>query len=315
MIFVVTHMIPTDPATVMLGDKATPQVIRAFRQRWGLDRSVYEQYALYMRNLARGDLGVSIRSGQPVTADIADHLPATVELAVAAMLFSSIVGTSLGICAALTRGRWLDGIIRLTSLAGVSAPVFWTGVLLIVTLFYYLQWFPSGGRLSLTLEPPPHITGLYTVDSLLDGNWRLFIDSVKHLILPAISLGAYYMALFVRLARSSLIEEFQTDYFRTARAKGLTTERVLVHHALRNALVPIISYSGIAFGGLLSGAVVTETIFSWPGLGRYAFENALTFDFPAIMGVTLIIGLMYVAVNFMVDVLQVVADPRLRDTL
>ncbi len=315
MLFLVTHVIPSDPAIAMLSDKAPPEVLEAFRHRWGLDRSLEEQYVVYVGGLLRGDLGVSIRTGRPVATDISERLPATMELALAAMLFSVLGGVLLGVLAALTRGRWLDGLIRLISLAGVSAPVFWTGVILIFVFFYLANWLPAGGRLSLLLEEPRHVTGLYAVDSLAMGNLPVFVDSIKHLILPATSLGLYYMALFVRLVRSGLIEELRKDYLRTARAKGVRTTQLVCHHATRNAAIPILSYGGIVFGALLSGAVVTETIFSWPGLGRYAFENALTLDLPAITGVTLVIGLIYVAINLVIDILQILIDPRLRTSL
>lgn len=315
MMFIVTHIIPSDPAVAMLSDKASQTSVEAFRRRWGLDRSLSQQYLIYMKNLLHGDLGISIRSGRPVAIDIAEYLPATVELALAAMSFSMISGILLGVFAALTRGSWADGVIRLTSLAGVSSPVFWTGVLLIFVFFFQLGWLPSGGRLNPLSREPNSITGLYTLDALITGNLPVFVDSIKHLILPALSLGMYYMALFVRLARSGFLEEFQKDYVRTARAKGLTTLRLLFRHTLKNVAIPLLSYGGVVFGGLLSGAVVTETIFSWPGLGRYAFENALALDFPAIMGVTLVVGILYVGVNMLVDLLQAFVDPRLRDTV
>jgi peptide/nickel transport system permease protein len=311
-IFTITHVIPSDPAVAMLSDKASPQTLDAFRRRWGLDRSPQEQYLIYMRNLLKGDLGTSLRTGRPVTQDIAERAPATMELTVGAMLFSTTLGLGLGIIAALWRGRWQDVVVRLASLIGVSAPVFWTGVISIYLFFYVLNWLPAGGRLSLMLEEPRHVTGLYTIDSLISGNWLLFKDSLRHLLLPSISLGTYYMTLYVRLVRSSLIEEFQKDYFRTARSKGLARSKLVYRHALKNAAIPVLSYGGIVFGALLSGAVVTETIFSWPGLGRYAFQNALSLDFAAITGVTLIIGLMYVIINFLVDLIQLAVDPRVR---
>lgn len=311
-LFVVTHVIPSDPAIAMLSDKAPSEVLEAFRHRWGLDRSLPEQYGIYISQLIRGDLGVSIRTGHPIAEDIAAHMPATVELAIAAMFLSTVGGIVLGTFAALARNSSTDVVIRVVSLAGVSAPVFWTGVMLIFIFFYLLNWFPAGGRLSLLLDPPRHVTGLYTIDAILMGNWATFSDSLRHLALPATSLGAYYMALFVRLVRSGLIEESHKEYVRTARAKGLNTTQLLYRHIMKNAVNPILSYGGVVFGALLSGAIVTETIFSWPGLGRYAFENALTLDFPAIMAVTLIVGLIYVAVNLVVDVLQLFLDPRLR---
>jgi peptide/nickel transport system permease protein len=315
MTFVIGHVIPSDPTAAMLSDKATPEVIEAFQRRWGLDRPSHEQYLVYLRNLLSGDLGVSIGSGRPVATEIGERLPATVELALAAMFISVVGGILLGVLAAVKRGSWLDDLIRIISLAGVSAPVFWTGVLLIFAFYYSLNWLPAGARLSLVTEPPPQITGFYTVDSLLAGDLSLFRESLKHLVLPAFSLGSYYLAYFLRLTRSGIIEEMQKDYVRTAEAKGLRGWQILFRHALRNATLPLLSYSGVAFGGLLAGAVVTETIFAWPGLGRYAFRNATYLDFPAIMSVTLVIALMYSLVNLVVDILQAALDPRVRETI
>lgn len=312
--FMLTYLIPADPLAMVLSERAMahPEIVQAYRQRWGLDQPPYVRYVRYVGNLLRGDLGESVATQQPVGADLLRFLPATVELALAATVVAILVGVPLGAVAAVRRDRWADHLARIGSLVGVSTPVFWLG-LLVLTLFYYrLGLFPGPGRLDAAIAPPPLRTGLLVVDGLLAGRWDAFADALRHLVLPALVLAAYSMGVITRITRSSVLEVLAQDYIRTARAKGLTERVLLVRHALRNALLPTVTMIGLAFGNLLAGAVMTETIFAWPGIGRYAVDAASKLDFPAIMGVTLLVAVMYVCINFVVDLSYGVLDPRVR---
>lgn len=312
--FVISHLVPADPLGIVLSERAMahPEIVQAYRARWGLDRSLPEQYWLYLRGLLGGDLGMSIASQRPVADDLAQFLPATLELALGAMLVTIALGPPLGILAALRRNRWADHVIRVVSLLGISVPVFWLGLLALNLFYFRLNWLPGPGRLSPVLTPPPAVTGLLTVDSLLHGDWPAFWSSLQHLILPSLVLGSYTLGTISRMTRASLLEVLSQDYIRTARAKGLGEETVILVHALKNALIPTVTVTGLAFGNLMAGAVMTETIFAWPGLGRYAVTAASTLDFPAIMGVTLVIAMVYVGVNLVVDLLYGLLDPRIR---
>jgi peptide/nickel transport system permease protein len=313
--FVVSHVVPADPVVANLGDKALghPDIVRAFRAKWGLDKPLPEQYAVYVAGLVRANLGVSITSGRPVLTDLEQYLPATVELASAAMIISIIAGIPLGVLTGARRNGLLDRTARVGTLVGASAPIFWLALVALLVFYAQLGWFPSpGGRLDPGVPPPPTITGLITVDALLTGRWAALPNAVWHLGLPALALAAVQTAYIVRVMRSSMIDVMVLDYIRTARAKGAQGRVVLYRHALRNALIPTLSFIGLAYGRLLAGTIVVETIFSWPGVGRYALQSTTTLDFPAIMGSTLVIAAIYVVVNLVVDVLQVVVDPRIR---
>jgi peptide/nickel transport system permease protein len=312
--FVVSHFVPSDPVATGLGERAAndPEIVAAFRARWGLDEPLPTQYLRYLGGLLRGDLGVSISSHRAVADDLRQYLPATVELATTAMLISVAIGLPLGVLAAVHREGVLDRVIRVGSLAGASVPVFWLALLAMLLFYSRLGWAPAPGRLHAAMTPPPTVTGLYTIDSLLMGQTDRFGNALHHLALPACTLAIYQLAYIVRVARSSMVEAIGQDYVRTARAKGLHERVVVVRHALRNAAIPVIIYLGLGFGGLLSGTVITETIFSWPGVGRYAFRASSTLDFPAIMSVTVVIAVIYVLVNLLVDVGQALLDPRIR---
>jgi peptide/nickel transport system permease protein len=260
----------------------------------------------------QGDLGASIRTRRPVADDLRDFLPATIELSLAALLVALLVGIPLGVLAALRRNSWVDGGARVFALVGGSLPIFYLGLLLLGLFYRQLQWLPGPGRLDSTLEPPTHITGLYTVDSLLTSNWPVFTNSVYHLILPALTLGYFSTAVLLRMTRSAMLEVLNQDYVRTAKSKGLAGRLVVWRHVLKNALPPVLTVVGITFGSLLSGAVLTETIFNWPGLGRYATTSVTSLDFPAVMGVTLVAAIIYPVVNTLVDIGYHVVDPRVR---
>ena len=311
--FIVAHSVPNDPIVSNLGQIASqrPEIVKAFREKWGLDRPLHEQYFTFVRNLLRGEFGTSINTRRAITKDLALFLPATVELATAAVVFALLLGLPLGIFAAVRRDGPIDHLARMVSLIGVSIPIFWLATVSLVLFYATLHWTVGPGRLGPQVERPDYVTGLFTVDSLLDGDFETFKDAVSHLILPGLVLASSIMGLITRITRSSMLEVLSQDYTRTARAKGLRESVVVARHALRNALIPTVTVLGLAYGGLLSGAVMTETIFAWPGLGRYAFQSVRTNDFPAIMGVTFVIGIVYVVVNLFVDLLYGWLDPRI----
>lgn len=311
--FIVAHSVPTDPIVSNLGQIASqrPEIVKAFREKWGLDKPLHEQYFTFVGNLFRGEFGTSINTRRAITKDLALFLPATVELATAAVVFALLLGLPLGIFAAVRRDGPIDHLARMVSLVGVSIPIFWLATVSLVLFYATLHWTVGPGRLGPQLERPDYVTGLFTVDSLLEGDFESFQDAVSHLILPGLVLASSIMGLITRISRSSMLEVLSQDYTRTARAKGLRESVVVARHALRNALIPTVTVLGLAYGGLLSGAVMTETIFAWPGLGRYAFQSVRTNDFPAIMGVTFVIGIVYVVVNLFVDLLYGWLDPRI----
>ncbi|MDR7481530.1 MAG: ABC transporter permease [Armatimonadota bacterium] len=312
--FVLTYLIPADPLAMVLSERAmaNPEIVRAYRERWGLDQPPHLRYLTYVGNLLRGDLGTSIATQQPVLSDLKAFVPATVELALAALCVAVAVGLPLGVMAAVRRDRAADHLARVGSLVGVSMPVFWLGLLALAVFYYRLQVAPGPGRLDAQIVPPEPLTGLLIVDSLVRGRWDALADALSHLALPALVLGAYVMGTITRVTRSSVLEVLAQDYVRTARAKGLAERVVIGRHALRNALIPTVTVVGLAFGNLMAGAVMTETIFAWPGIGRYAVEAASKLDFPAIMGVTLFVAVVYVGVNFLVDLTYGLLDPRIR---
>jgi len=312
--FVVSHALPADPVAANLGQHSMedPTIVAAFRAQWGLDRPLPEQYVTYLKNLVRGDFGTSIRTHMPVSDDLARYLPASAELAILATLVGTLVGIPFGVISAVRRNQWIDHLVRGVSLLGVSSPVFWLGLISLYIFYYRLRWLPGPGRLDVGLQEPTHITGMYTVDSLLTGNWPALESSVRHLILPGLVLASVYLGLVTRITRSSMLEVLSADYVRTARGKGLRQRSVMYRHALNNALIPTITVLGLAFGDILAGTVLTETIFSWPGIGRYAYQSAVTLDFPAIMGVSLVIAAIFILVNLTTDLAYVFLDPRLR---
>ncbi|MCL5107589.1 MAG: ABC transporter permease [Chloroflexi bacterium] len=310
--FVVSHMVPADPVSAMLTDKARPETVAAFREQWGLDRPLPEQYLRYLGGLLRLDFGVSIFSHHPVADDLALYLPATLELATTALLVTVFLGIPLGVLTAVYRESWLDRVVRVVSLLGASAPIFWLAIVGLLVFYSWLDWVPGPGRIDARIAAPQTITGLYTVDSLLTQNWDAFGSSVRHLILPALVLGGNQMVYLLRVTRSSVLEVLGQEYVRTAHAKGLGWWTVVYRHAVPNALIPTVAYLGLSYGSLLAGAVVTEIVFAWPGMGRYALQGTTRLDFPAIVGVTTVIAVIYVAVNLVVDVAQSFMDPRIR---
>ncbi|MDY0276004.1 MAG: ABC transporter permease [Desulfomicrobium sp.] len=310
--FLISHAIPGDPAALIVGPKASKEAVEAIRIEHGLDKPLPIQYLRYMNGLLHGDMGQSIRNHRPVLRDLADFFPATLELTLASLFLCLAVGIPLGILAAVYRNRLADHITRIISVIGVSTPVFWLGLMLLLLLYRNLGWLPGSGRLDITSTAPPGITGLYTLDALLAGDLGLFWEALRHLILPAFCLSYVYLAVMTRIVRSSMIAALGQDYIITARAHGLSAGRIIFKHAFKNSLIPTITIAGLSFGELLGGAILTETIFSWPGMGKYVVDSITTLDFPAIMGFTLVASTAYVGINLCVDILYALLNPRIR---
>jgi peptide/nickel transport system permease protein len=312
--FLVAHMVPADPLAVVLSDQATkdPSIRAAYVKRWGLDRSLPEQFGAYLANVLRGDLGESFTTRRPVVRDLAQFMPATVELSLAALAVSLVLGIPLGVWAAVRHNRAPDHATRVVALVGAASPIFWTGLIALYVFYYLLEWAPGPGRLDTHLSYPPRVTGFLLVDSLLAGRGEVFASALRHIVLPALVLGWFIMGIVSRTTRAAVLDVLATEYVRTARAKGLGERVVIGSHALRNALIPIVTIVGLNFASLLSGAVLTETVFAWPGLGRYAVTASTRLDYPAILGVTMVTAFIYLAVNLVVDVVYGVLDPRIR---
>jgi peptide/nickel transport system permease protein len=314
--FVIARAVPSDPVVANLGQRAMsdPKIVAAFRAEWGLDKPPHEQYLTYIGNLLQGNLGMSIKTRRPVIEDLKSFLPATIELAASSILVGMIMGVSLGVLAAVYRNRWVDHAARFVSLIGVSLPIFWLALILLFVFYSRLGLVAGPGRLDPGMVPPPRVTGLMTVDALLAGDLATFGNAVSHLILPSVTLGFFTAGLITRVTRSAMLEVLGTDYVRTARAKGLREQLVVLRHAFRNAMVPVVTVIGFSFANLLAGTVLTERIFSWPGIGSYAFQASTTLDFQAIMGVSLLIAFIFIVTNLIVDVLYFALDPRMRQT-
>ena len=312
VIFLIANTVPGDPALAQLGDLAAsnPEFLAAFRAKWGLDLPLWERYFIFLKGLLHGDLGISIASQRPVLDDIVSYAPATIELATAGFLLSVVFGVPLGVFAAVRRDSWIDHVARFISLAGVSAPTFWLAFIVLAIFYGGLQIAPGPGRLDTIAFPPTRITGLYLIDSVLSGDWNTFTDALAHLVLPSTVLAAATLGLITRTTRASMLESMQQDYVRVARAKGLKERNIVWGHVLPNALIPVVTLGGLAYANLLTGAVMTETIFSWPGLGRYTFRSAAALDFPAIMGITLVVAITYLAINLLIDISYALLDPR-----
>jgi peptide/nickel transport system permease protein len=312
--FLIANAIPADPINANLPQNQlnNPQIVAAFRAEWGLDKSKPEQYLTYLGNLLQGNLGRSIKSHQPVADDIARFLPATIELATVGTLFGVTIGVVFGVISAVWYNRPIDYIVRTVGLIGVSVPVFVLALIGLSVLHAQLGLVAGPGRLDTRMADPPTVTGLFTIDSLIASQWTTFRSAISHLILPGLVLGLYISGLISRVTRSSMLEILSMDYMRTARAKGMRERVVVLRHGLSNALMPIVTIIGLSYGNLLSGAVLTESIFAWPGIGRYMFRASTSQDFPAIMGVSLLIAFIYVLVNLIVDILYYFLDPRIR---
>jgi peptide/nickel transport system permease protein len=310
--FAITRVIPSDPARAIAGVDSTPETLQAIRQELGLDRPLPEQYIRYMTALLHGDLGISSMNRQPVMKDIQDFLPASIELALVSFVLCVPIGILLGVITALTAGSITDAATRIFAVFGVSVPVFWLALLFQLIFYRELHWFPAAGRLDPLFSAPPPVTHFYLIDTLLAQNLDAFVSAIRHIILPALTLAVANIAVITRMTRSSLMEVLGQDYVRTARAKGLAEWRVLWGHALKNAFVPVVTIIGLQLGGLIAWVVLVETIFSWPGIGSYIVRAIMDSDFNAVMGSTMILSFMYVAINLVVDISYVVLDPRIK---
>ncbi|WP_339081374.1 ABC transporter permease subunit [Pseudomonas sp. TMP9] len=310
--FALIRMIPGDPVEVMMGERRVDPVMHAeAMERLGLNKPLYAQYFDYIGQLAQGDLGQSLRTRESVWSEFTTLFPATFELALAALLFAGTLGLIAGVIAALKRGSLFDHGVMGISLAGYSMPIFWWGLLLIMFFSVWLGWTPVSGRIDLLYDIPP-VTGFMLIDTLLADEPGAFADALHHLILPAIVLGTIPLAVIARMTRSAMLEVLREDYVRTARAKGLSPARVVFVHGLRNALIPVLTVFGLQVGALLAGAVLTETIFSWPGIGKWLIESIGARDYPVVQNGILLIACMVILVNFVVDILYGLANPRIR---
>jgi len=314
LVFILTKMIPGDPTVANLSQRALndPEIVAAYRAKYGLDQPLPVQYILYIKNLLQFDLGTSMRTNKPVLSELARCYPATIELALFAIVIAAILGVLFGIISAIRRNSILDQTVRAISVTGVSIPSFWFALLVLYFFYYKLKLLPGPGRLSNAFTAPATVTGMYVIDSLLEGNIPKALDAASHLILPGTVLAAFTMGLITRTARSNLLDVMSTDYIRTAKAKGLSRPGLIIRHALGNALIPVLTVIGLGLGNLLGGMVLVETIFNWPGVGQFAYESVLSVDFPSIIGVALLIALNYMVINTVVDILYGIIDPRVR---
>lgn len=312
VVFLIATQVPADPVLAQLGDlqASDPNMVAAYREKWGLDQPIWYQYFVFLQGLVQGDLGISLATHRPVVEDIVQYAPATFELATVSFALALAVAIPLGIAAAVKRDSWIDHVARVIAMLGVSAPTFWLAFIVLALFYGGLQIAPGPGRLDIAVFPPQRVTGLYLVDSLLSGQWETFTNAAAHLVLPSIVLAASVVGMLMRTVRAAMLETLTQDYIRSARAKGLSKATIVLRHALPNALIPIVTLAGIAYAILLTGAVMTETVFSWPGLGLYTFRSAVALDFPALMGITLIVAVIYLFINLVVDLSYTVIDPR-----
>ncbi|WP_026772303.1 MULTISPECIES: ABC transporter permease [Sediminibacillus] len=308
--FSLIHLIPGDPARSMLGEKSTESQLEQLREELGLNDPYVVQYGRFVGKILQGDLGESVKSQEEISIEIASRLPATVELTVFAMILAMVVGILAGVIAAVKQYSWFDNLSMSGALFGVSLPIFWLGLMMIWLFSVKLNILPASGRISNDIELHT-ITNFYLLDSLLTGNWAAFKDVFSHLLMPGIALGTIPMAIIARMTRSSMLEVMKQDYIRTASAKGLARHLIVFQHALKNAFLPVLTVIGLQFGLLLGGAVLTETIFSWPGIGRYVYLAVMGRDYPVVQSSILIIAVIFVLVNLITDVLYKYFDPRI----
>ena len=311
LVFFMIHLIPGDPAEMMLGERANEQSLKVLREQLGLNEPLYVQYGLFMSRLVRGDLGRALRTNEKITVEIAARLPATIELSIMAIIIATVIGMLAGITSATRQYSIFDYISMVLSLAGVSMPIFWLGLVLMIIFSLHLGWVPLSGRIGYDIQLDI-ITNFYIIDSIITHNWNALKDVLWHLLLPAFTLSTIPMATIARITRSSMLEVLRQDYIRTARAKGLSLMRVHYKHALRNALIPVITVIGLQFGILLGGAILTETIFAWPGIGLWILNGVYARDFNAVQGGTMLVATMFVTINMFVDILYAWVNPRIK---
>ncbi|MBX3070239.1 MAG: ABC transporter permease [Thermomicrobiales bacterium] len=311
MTFTLSHLVPANPARLIAGPRASASTVEKIEIEYGLDQPLPRQYVNYMKGVVQLDFGRSFSSRKPVSEDLARYLPATIELGLYAFLLSTLAGVPLGVASAVRRDSFIDHVSRIISISGLALPVFWLALMAQFLFFGKLGWLPDGRRLPDSVKAPPGITGLYTIDALLAGQWSTFVTAVEHLILPVVVLAFGSLAVTTRMVRAGMLEVLDQDYIRTARAKGLARPAVIRKHALKNALLPAVTSIGLQIGLLLSGAFLVEIVFSWPGIGRYAVNAILQIDYNAIMATTLVIAVIFVFLNLLTDIIYLFLDPRI----
>jgi ABC-type dipeptide/oligopeptide/nickel transport system permease component len=315
LVFAMIALAPGDPAQMMLGERASRAAVEQLRHQLGLDRPLGQQYLAYLRRVAVLDLGDSIKTRQPVIQEVAARFPATIELSIFAMIFATTLGILLGVASATRKNTWIDYSAMVGALTGVSMPIFWLGLMLVLLFSIVLNLLPTGGRMDLRLYFTP-VTGFYVIDSLIllvrQGNPAYLVSALRHIILPAITLGTIPMAIIARITRSSMLEVLKQDYIKTVRAAGIAERKVIFRYALRNALLPVVTVIGLEFGLLLSGAILTETVFAWPGIGKWIYNAIEARDYPAVQGGVLVIATVFVLINLLVDMLYSVINPKIR---
>jgi ABC-type dipeptide/oligopeptide/nickel transport system permease component len=311
--FLLTRALPGDPAAYFAGPAATKEAIEQIRAKLGLDKPLLLQFTSYVADLARGELGVSLTTGQPVATEIRTRLPASAELTLLGLIFSVTVAVPLGILAATRPGSLVDHACRVVATAGVSLPVFFTGLILVYVFYYLLGVAPAPlGRLDIFFSPPAQVTGFYLIDSAIARDWEVFVASGKQLVLPVLTLGIFSLAPIARMTRASMLAVLASDFVRTARASGLTPFTVIVTYAFRNAMLPVVTTLGMVFSFLLGANVLVEKVYAWPGIGSYAVEALIASDFAPVQGFVLTMAVMYVALNLLIDILYGLIDPRVR---
>jgi len=312
--FIISNVVPNDPAQLYAGARARPEQVAEVREQLGLNEALPTQFVRYLSKLAQGDFGESFKTKRAISEDLKKFFPATMELVVLATLLSLLVGIPTGVLSAAQRAKWFDNVSRVISIAGVSIPSFWLAILLQLFFFSYLGWLPLSGRLSrdiMLLQPIEAVTGFYLIDGIITSNWAAWRNAVWHLILPVIVLATYPISLVTRMTRAAMIEVLDEPYIRTAKASGLPMIQLLFKRALKNALLPTLTVLGLTFASSITGAVLVEIIFAWPGIGKYITDAIIATDFPVIVSVTLIVTLIYVLINLVVDLVQVAIDPRI----
>jgi len=310
IVFSLVHFIPGDPARIIASEDATPEMLATIRKKYGLDKPLYIQYGMWLNCALHGDMGRSIISHESVTNEILDRFPNTFELSFIATVLATVIGIIAGIISASKQYSTLDYTFMGLALFGISMPVFWLGIMLMMVFGIYLKWLPIGGRIDI-LIPLQRVTGFYLLDSIITGNFAALISIIRHLILPSITLATIPMATIARVSRSSMLEVLRQDFIRTERAKGLSERVVIYKHAVRNAMIPVVTVIGLNFGLLLAGAILTETVFSWPGIGRYVIDAVRMRDYPAVQGCVLFFAFAFVIVNLITDIIYVYIDPRI----
>lgn len=313
--FVLVRVVPADPATTLAGETATPQQVQEIRRKYGFDRPLYEQFAIYVGQVASGDLGNSVFSNRPVMDDVRRTLPATLELIVVSLLLAALLGIPLGTLSAVHHNGLLDHVVRVATVGGLAVASFWFAIMLQLLFSMELEWLPLRGRIGVNIGAPPGVTGFFLIDSLLAGRWDQFISSLRHIALPAVTLAVPALATIARFARVGVLDTMQRDFVQYETAVGYPRRRIVWVYVLRNSVIAAVTQIGLLFGALVSSAVAVEAIFDWPGLGSYAVQAILSSDYKAVLAVTLVVGVIYAVINILVDLVHGLLDPRVAEQL